>query len=175
MKNTIINAIIFAAGAAVGSLATWKLLEDKYKKIADEEIESVKDLYSEKMKNIDEENKELYKKVTDDLGYSDNDNESSNEENKEEFNDMEKPYVISPEEFGEDENYELSSLTYYSDGTLTDGYDNIIENVDFVVGKDFASHFGEYEDDSIFIKNDETQTYYEILKVKEQYSDVFHG
>ena len=35
------KAIIFIIGAGIGSLITWKIVEEKYKKIADEEIESV--------------------------------------------------------------------------------------------------------------------------------------
>lgn len=42
------KVFIFGLGAAIGSLLTWKLLDEKYKKIADEEIQSVKDMYNEK-------------------------------------------------------------------------------------------------------------------------------
>ena len=36
---------------------------------------------------------------------------------------VEKPYVISPEEFGEVEEYEKISLTYYADEVLADEND----------------------------------------------------
>ena len=48
------NVLIFVLGAATGSVITWKLVEQKYKKIADEEIASVK----ERFKNRDKEEKE---------------------------------------------------------------------------------------------------------------------
>ena len=35
------NLLCFVAGAAIGSVVTWKLIEKKYKDLADEEIESV--------------------------------------------------------------------------------------------------------------------------------------
>lgn len=54
MNKKVFGAIMFVVGAAVGSAATWKLVEAKYKKIADDEIQSVKDEYVDlmvKMKN----------------------------------------------------------------------------------------------------------------------------
>ena len=36
------DVVIFSAGAAIGSIVTWKLIEAKYKQSADEEIASVK-------------------------------------------------------------------------------------------------------------------------------------
>lgn len=44
LQAIIKGAIIFAAGAGVGSFATWKIVKDKYKKIADEEIASVQEI-----------------------------------------------------------------------------------------------------------------------------------
>ena len=83
-----------------------------------------------------------------------------------------KPYAIPPEEFGEIEGYVQTSLTYYADKILTDEDDNIIDDVEDIVGKDFARHFGEYEDDSVFIRNDSKKHDYEILKDFRSYSEV---
>lgn len=55
MNNKLMVAIGFVAGAAIGSLATWKIVETKYKRIAEEEIASVNDLYSGKKKETEEE------------------------------------------------------------------------------------------------------------------------
>lgn len=78
------------------------------------------------------------------------------------------PYVITPEEFAEC-GYETISLTYYSDGVLVDENDEPIDDVNEIVGKDFASHFGEYDDDSIFIRNDSKKCDYEILRDYKNY------
>jgi hypothetical protein len=40
------NVFIFLGGAVVGGLATWKLVEKKYRDLADEEIESVVERFS---------------------------------------------------------------------------------------------------------------------------------
>ena len=107
----MINKIlIFAAGVAIGSAVTWKLVKDKYKKLADEEIASVKEVWSKKhptvediaeacvkegvdvdvtlqpKKNPDFKDYRAMQEIIDKNGY------------KEE--DYMYKYVISPEEFG---------------------------------------------------------------------------
>ena len=48
MNNKVINVLAFSVGAAIGSVITWKVVETKYKKIAQEEIDSVKEVFSKK-------------------------------------------------------------------------------------------------------------------------------
>ena len=81
------------------------------------------------------------------------------------------PFVISPDEFGEDPNYQTVSLTLYEDGVLTDDYDDIVVDVDDLVGEDSLTHFGEYEDDSVFVRNESMQTDFEILRDLRAYSE----
>ena len=38
--------LVFTAGAIFGSLVTWKLTKDKYARIAQEEIDSVKEVFA---------------------------------------------------------------------------------------------------------------------------------
>ncbi len=59
MNKKIFGAIMFAVGAAIGSAVTWKVVKTKYERIADEEIDSVRDEYitlMEKMKKNLKEN-----------------------------------------------------------------------------------------------------------------------
>ena len=46
MNNKVVNVLMFAAGAAVGSVVTWKLVKTKYEQIARDEIASVKEVFS---------------------------------------------------------------------------------------------------------------------------------
>lgn len=94
------------------------------------------------------------------------------EEEKEPMKD-ENPYVISPDQFGELDDYETCSLTYYADGVLTDDTNTVIDNVDEVVGTDSLTHFGEYEDDSVFVRNDRHECDYEILLDNRRFSDIY--
>lgn len=172
MKGTLSSFLIFAAGAAIGSVVTWKFLETRYKKLVDEEVESMDEYYRNKYgveepEVEEEETREIdnqvdireYAKTLVSQKYVN----YSNVERDEEVNDVERPYVIPPEEFGELSGYETITLYYHSDGVLTDDQNEIVEDVDDVVGEDFSDHFGEYEDDSVFIRNDAKRVDYEIL------------
>ena len=85
---------------------------------------------------------------------------------------VERPYVIKPEEFGEFEEYETISLTYYADQVLADDNNEPVEDVEETVGFASLGHFGEYEDDSVFVRNDRLKCDYEILLDSRNYADV---
>lgn len=46
MNCKFINVLMFAAGAAIGSAVTWKVVKTKYEQLVQEEIESVKAVFS---------------------------------------------------------------------------------------------------------------------------------
>ena len=46
MRKSVKAAFIFSAGAAVGSILTWKLIKTRYERIVQEEIDSVKAVFS---------------------------------------------------------------------------------------------------------------------------------
>ena len=178
MSNALSKILIFAAGAAIGSAVTWKFVKTKYEQIANEEIESVKEFFG-RGKNKEEEPEEFYEvfadgvlkeveKICEENGYTN----YSNTKKEEEEMDIDAPYVIAPEEFGELDDYETETLTYYKDKVLADDWDNKIENVDDLVGEESLTHFGEYEEDSVYVRNDTTKTDYEILLDERNFSDV---
>lgn len=187
MKDLLTSAVIFTVGAIIGSAVTYKLLKTKYEHIAQEEIDSVKEVFARihsESTDEDEETEEAetvlsenakekhsikeYAAMIKDSGYV---NYSDSNTNKKEDPNVKKPYVISPDEYGE-EDYAVVSLCYYADGVLADDWDKVIEDVENTVGEDFANHFGEYEDDSVFVRNDELETDYEILRDTRNFSDV---
>lgn len=175
MKNKLINAAMFVAGAAVGIGATCLYFKKKYERIANEEINSVKEMFlkkEEKTEKTDEgSNKEetdptknTYEKITKE--YTNYSNTIVNN-----IRDTGKPYVIRPEEFGEMYGYETITLFYYADGYLADENLELVDELDDTVGADFASHFGEFEDDSVFVRNDYRECDYEILMSARDYKD----
>lgn len=186
MKNSVITGFSFLLGMGIGAYVTYMYVKDMYAEIAQEEINSVKEAYAEKAKNLkrdditEDEKKEKekadkaknkpdiseYAAKLKESGYT-NYSEISQEDNA-----VEVPYVIAPEDYGENDEYETISLTYYSDGVLTDEDDEVITNPGELVGKDFASHFGDYEDDSVFIRNDDRKIDFEILMDYRTYQDV---
>lgn len=197
MNTTIKYILSFVAGAGISSAVTYKLLKVKYEQFAQEQIDSVKETYQrratlkvpdELSETVDEEVEEAieagmseesdisvsdYAKQLKGLGYTKYSDISSdkNEEKEEPKPMIDKPYVIPPEEFGEFEDYECISLTYYADGVLTDDDDELVEDVDDVVGLESFNHFGEYEGDSVHVRNDRLKCDYEILYDPRKYSD----
>ena len=181
MNRTITNAFIFVAGAVAGSLATWKYVETKYKKIAQEEIDSVKEAFSrtddtdekKKAEESGDESKEdpeprrvervKYTELVSSLGYSDQEGGTPM---------VGAIRVIPPHDFGNADGYEIETLTYYADGVLTDDWDHPIEDIDGYVGDDFHTHFGEYEEDAVHIRNDILQKDFEILKDLANFSEI---
>ena len=49
MNNKLLNVLMFTVGAAVGSAVTWAVVRERYKRIADEEIASVREEYIDLM------------------------------------------------------------------------------------------------------------------------------
>ena len=168
---------MFAAGAGVGSVATWQLLKKKYERIVDDEISSFKDQYRKKYNeptvDTDEDAKATYEPT---------------EEEKEEYAEIieagnymtysvdeeppKLPYVIAPDEFGDNDEYEQTTYTYYADGILADEDDRIVDDVEGTVGFESLTHFGEYEDDAVHVRNERLKIDFEILLDEELYSDV---
>lgn len=184
MKNSVITGFSFLLGMGIGAYVTYMYVKDMYAEIAQEEINSVKEAYAEKTKNLqrdvitEDEKKEKVdeaKNKPDISEYAAKLKESgyiNYSEISQEDNDVEVPYVIAPEDYGENDEYETISLTYYSDGVLTDEDDEVITNPGKLVGEDFVSHFGDYEDDSVFIRNDDRKIDFEILMDYRTYQDV---
>lgn len=170
MSCTLSNFVIFAAGLAIGSVATWKFLDAKYKKLAEDEIKEMKEYYLSKTA-ADENDIQNYESVITDNGYMKYSDIANTPVTKEDEN-VSKPYVITPDEFGEIDSYDKVSLRYYSDGCLMDEQDEIIENVDEVIGYESLNHFGEFEEDSVFVRNDSLKTDYEILLDPRDYYDI---
>ena len=190
------NLLCFVAGAAIGSVVTWKLIEKKYKDLADEEIESVIETFKNRKPRITKDNvKETVekvinkykepKKIVEDIvtteRYSIENEEEIDEDDESNYtinvdNDVEviTPYVITPEQFGEYNEYGTKTLTYYADNVLTDEIDNPITSDEMVImiGPDALDHFGEYEDDSVYIRDETNEMDYEILKSEKMFSEI---
>lgn len=85
-------------------------------------------------------------------------------------NSGEIPYVIPPDEFDELDGYTPVSLVYFDDGVLADDLGVIVDDVNEIVG-DALSHFGEYEEDAVFVRNDAKRCDYEILRDERTYDE----
>lgn len=201
--NKAIGFVTFAVGAALGSFVTWQYVKKKYEKLAQEEIEEVREYYNDKyvgpeqgenivaevedtvarttaavMANKDKPSVAEYAAKIAKEGYTNYSNNAkhADPEPKDHLtppsvpDPIDKPYVISPDEFGEFEDYSQISLTYFADGVVADDDDEILDNWEEIIG-DALDHFGEYEDDAVHVRNDARRCDYEILVNKQKYSE----
>lgn len=184
MNNSVIAGLSFVAGLVVGGFATWRVLKTKYEQIIKEEIDSVKEVFGRR-KAEESETEEKEEKSEVNLRCEDNhEREYLNILNKQNYAELEeakrklqeareemRPFTIGYDEFGDNEEYEITTLYKYSDGVIADELGNIIEDVDEVLGEKNVDTFGEYEEDTIYIQNDYQEVYFEILKVLTPYSE----
>lgn len=202
------KVLMFALGAAVGSLITWKLLEKKYKDLADEEIESV----VERFKNREKEERHIINNFEHVVAYNDAPNEDLIKPNKEEKEDYHKiiqdleydyshdysddpdititkmddgsiwmgptpdhiePYIINPDEFGDNDEYSTKTWMYYADFTVTDDEGEIVSDAQKYIG-DALTDLIQSGDNSIYVRNDNNKCDYEIIKSDMRYSDAYY-
>ena len=190
------RAFIFIAGVAVGASAAWLCLRKYYANIAQEEIDSVKETYARTNRPTEKEpvrpdtNDELKQKeeilniIKTHYAQIDNNNRNNDYTSyssgvtldKEEFDPdiSSEPYVIPPDECGEEPEYSITELTYFAlDDILVDSFGEIVEDPDILVGRNFKGHFGEYEDDSVFVRNEQLKCDFEILKDLDNYIGAY--
>lgn len=177
MTDTVKNVVIFAAGAVIGSAVTYFILNKKYKKISDEEIQSVRDVYKKKEEALKDMASEQAEKMAQEIVANAIPEEDDISDAKEVVDEMKdnRPYVIDPDDFGE-EGYHTVSLDYYADGVLAYMDSGAVikpEEVDEIVGRDSLTRFGEYERDTVYVRNDKRKTDYEILANVDKHSDIY--
>lgn len=197
MNNTMIKQVlIFAAGAVAGSLATFVAMRNKCEKRIQDEVDSVKkalyeddeptDVPDEQDGKIysghiepstdDEESEEhdIFKSIVRGQGYSSSLEQTANAVKVSVKKDTYPPEIIPPEEYGEIEEYDQLEYTYFADCVVVDSDGDIVDGdeVEDTIGFESLNHFGDYESDSVFIKNDVRHAYYAVYKDLRKYSDV---
>lgn len=176
--NKSAGFFLFIFGAAVGAISAWKFAKTKYEAIAQEEIDSVKKAYSKISSDIKEraaeaETANKYSAIIHNEGYVKNEGVLSADENEQQLKPIyNPPYIITPDEFAENYEYDTIDITYFSDGVLADENDEPLEDIDNTIGKDAIKHFGEYEQDTVYVRNERLKCDYEIIRDERKYSDV---
>ena len=164
----------FAAGCVAAYFLCNETLSKKYRKIADSEVNSVKEAFDglKKEPSIDnsrpdatESEKDEYKERAQKYG-----NNTTNE-------DTELPIVVPPEDFGKEQEYDILSFTRFADGTITGDNDMPLSGneIDDYVGIENLDHFGEFEENVLYIRNDRYHCYYEIVASSKTYSEFLRA
>lgn len=177
MNKGILSLVSFAAGGAAGYLAANRMLKERYEQKTQEDIASVKEAFHKELNRYRENHQgsdEGFSKAEAIKDYRDKVLELEYAPPTEGTVKTNGPKVISPEDFGSQENYDEINLTYYIDGTLTDDADRVMDDAEIedTVGRESLRHFGDYEDDSVHVRNDRLKADYEILKDPRSYGEV---
>ena len=182
MNDKLSSVIIFCGGVFIGGFLTWDFFKTKYEKIADEEIASVKETFEHREPRLDKNYKveealkgnDAYINIIDSNSYRNYSNTAIETDKKGGTADMElkQPYVITPEQYEDNVDYTKVSLTWYSDEVLEDDWGNVLDPDD-VIGSDALKTFGQYEKDSVFVRDDEEQIDYEVLLDTRSYKETY--
>lgn len=193
MNDKLSSVIIFCGGVFIGGFLTWDFFKTKYEKIANEEIASVKETFEHREPRPDKNYKveealkgndeyinvspgvaERIVQIIDSNGYRNYSNTAIETDKKGGTADMElkQPYVITPEQYEDNVDYTKVSLTWYNDEVLEDDWGNVLDPDD-VIGSDALKTFGQYEKDSVFVRDDDEQIDYEVLLDTRSYKETY--
>lgn len=91
----------------------------------------------------------------------------------------EEPYVISVDEFMDDHpEFEKQTLTYFEgDDTLCDSRDEVIPDIEDVVGNDALTMFGQWSKDSdiVYVRNERIASDFEVAYDERTYIEAIAG
>jgi len=186
-------------GLGAGYLIANRLLETKYEKISEQEIDQMREHFRERM--VARERKpdlsDLNKRIVD-AGYAgpgdpnvskppdeirnvfeskkdsmdgwDQEAETASREHRE-------IYVIHQDEYG-DTNHEKATLSYFEgDDVLCDGHDRVIDNQTGLVGDECLDRFGHGSGDRniVYIRNERLNIDLEVIRSEKTYAEEVHG
>ncbi len=184
--------LIFVGGVLVGGGVAYKLTKDKYSAIADDEINEMREYYDAKVKadankekvlivkeKAEPEAETAHKKkipeetLAEDLdknqelaegnGYISYDSVKKEPSMRERRDAASRIFRISRSAYENDETYEKQRLIYYAlDDILTDERNTIIQNRDVCIDGDNLEYFGEYDENYLFVRNENFLTDYEV-------------
>lgn len=190
MNSLIKGVLVFAIGAAIGALTTYKMMKDRMeennfleediyeyeaedpprpvnRQIDMEEIELAKEDFTRSV------NEKFEKKI---ISYN---NISAKPDLTSLIEDDIKPKIITVHQF-DDENpwYEKKSLWFYEkDDTVADEEDKIVDDPCALIGFEALLSFGQGSEDSdvVYVRNNKLGVDYEVVRLDKSYQEVVLG
>lgn len=190
MNTFVKDAIVFAFGAAVGGVIgyiyaskhrdEYEIINDNNEEETDKKDEThvglnikawEKPPITDYVKMYKGENENTMMNVNDitTRPVDDSDLIVSTKESEKDY----KITLLTPDEFDEEANKgNAVELHYYEDGILADDDDNVINDIDEFIGLESLKHFGEFEDNLLFVKNNGTDIAYEVVYENTTYANA---
>ena len=171
MNRTINDILLFAAGFAGGVCFMHVVMQKKYQAHYDAQYQKDRAYLQQKEADMDREieDKATQKSLEQLSG-------KYRTESAPEDTHLHDPIeIIEPDNFGEDDEYETSFLTYYADGKLVfDGEDEPVdeEDIPMLIGTEALNHFGEFMPSAVHVRNHNYHKDYEILQVRQNWSGL---
>lgn len=179
---------IFSLGAATGAFVMYKYLNNKWNMILQDEVDTIKEIYEHRMDNNEEddeeqeneeENVKQFRSTLNKTEYnkmffkneSDEPDPVESESPPEDKSESMLPYIIS-EDAETPSSYSRITLVYYKNADILAEEDTneIIEDVEYTVGREFINLKEQIEDeDAVIVRNEKLSTDFEIII---DYSDI---
>lgn len=174
-SNIIVGIVAFGLGAVAGALFTRKKLEEECDRVIQAEIEDYKrvrermDKHPRRVKKEEPSEEETYEEIA-----SEYDGEEEDDDGDASYVVPIKPdlgavpYIICADDFYNGKpHYDKTTLTYYDgDDTLVDDSEEVITDVEYYIGGEALSRFGEdeAEPDIVYVRNDKISTDFEVVR-----------
>ncbi len=198
MKAVISAVVGIVAGAVAGAVPTYIVMNKRVKEKQNEVVE-IREMYAERcekdgnfekaqkiretdksVKQTREDDQKKVEEIAQENGYGakySNPEHIAVERPVRKRKDWIEPYIIAPEAFQDREDdgdgWESRTLFYFADGVLTDDQEDKVEDFSSLIGdKENLEHFGDYEEDSIYIRNENRKIDYEILLDQRKWADA---
>lgn len=198
-KEIVLFLLGLGIGSTATYFGVKKRLEATMQEEMEQEIEAVKDYYilreeqSKKETKVseNEENEPKstekqpkrdkkepdYEKIIEKLNYGEyyqkKETPSESTEAADQEEEIEVPYTISDEEYIEENYYEKTSLVYFeNDGVFMDASSlDIINDGTELIGEPNLEMFGEYDEDTLYVRDDVSKTDYEVIMTHCAYAE----
>lgn len=190
LNTKLCNVLMFATGAAIGSLVTWKIMKTRCERLIQAEVDAFVEDWSSRERKPESE----YNPAEGDDEWDDDEDEDEDDEDdiydsvayheltkryntfgeggEDEVPYINGPYVISPDEFGDGNvGHDLHYITYYDDGVLADSW-GVKMDIDETIGVDSLDHFGDYAEETVHVRNERLQIDYEVTLDPRTYDEA---
>lgn len=86
-------------------------------------------------------------------------------------------FYIPPGDVGQAPYYQKENLVLYADGILADDAYNVVPQNEIadMLGDDYEEHFGEFEDEALWVMNGRNHVYYEVIRDSRTYREAMRG
>ena len=189
MNKGLIFTLGLLVGTAGGGLLVNTMLKQQYEQKADEEIAACRNAFIEELAKVRKESEEKSREEKKEAAEKAIQTYSPEPEKASEMiltagqkvvatvSEKKGPYIIPPDVFDDDNNpYKRAGMMLFNDSTvLKDDKILDLDEIDTFVGREALTHFGQYEEDRVCVRNEMLGIDYEILLIDKSYEDYIKG